>query len=102
MKTVLLAQVLHEANTFAVTPAPIAHYERQGIFRGPQVPERFGPTRTEMGGFLETAAAEGWRIVTPLAVPCAPAGPMSAEAFTLFLETILAHPIQRIEVRSAL
>ena len=89
MKTVLLAQVLHEANTFAVTPAPIAHYERQGIFRGPQVPERFGPTRTEMGGFLEAAAAEGWRIVTPLAVPGAPAGPMSAEAFTLFLETIL-------------
>ena len=88
-KTVLLAQVLHEANTFAVTAAPVTHYERQGIFRGKQVPERFGPTRTEMGGFLEAAASEGWHVVTPIAVPCAPAGPMSADAFKLFLDTLL-------------
>ena len=89
-RRVLLAQVLHEANSFAVTPAPVSHYERQGILRGAQVLERFGPTRTEMGGFLEAADAEGWDAVTPLAVPCAPAGPMSTDAFRLFLDTILA------------
>lgn len=89
-KRVLLAQVLHEANSFAITPAPVSHYERQGVLLGAQVAERFGSTRTEMGGFLEAAVAEDWHVVTPLAVPCAPAGPMSSEAFRLFLDTILA------------
>lgn len=89
MKTVLLASVLHEANSFARTPAPPAHFERQGVFRGPAVIERFSQTRTEMAGFLEHAAAAGWRVHTPLAVPCAPAGPMSRAAFDAFRAAIL-------------
>lgn len=89
VRTVLLASILHEANSFARTPAPLAHFERQGVFRGDQVTERFTPTRTEMAGFIEAAAAAGWRIHTPLAVPCAPAGPMAAAAFATFLDTLL-------------
>lgn len=88
-KNVLLASILHEANSFARTPAPLSHYERQGIFRDAQVPERFGQTRTEMAGFLETARAAGWRTTTPIAVPCAPAGPMAAEAFATFRDAVL-------------
>lgn len=89
MKTVLLASILHEANSFARTPAPLSHFERQGIFRGPQVAERFSQTRTEMAGFLEVAAEAGWRVHTPIAVPCAPAGPMSADAFAQFRDAVL-------------
>lgn len=88
-RTVLLAKILHEANSFAATAAPVSHFERQGIFRGAEVPDRFGPTRTEMGGFLQAADEYGWRAVTPIAVPCAPAGPMGTEAFALFLGTLL-------------
>ena len=88
-RRVLLASILHEANSFARTPAPIAHYERQGIFTGAAVPERFSRTRTEMAGFLQAAAEAGWTVHTPIAVPCAPAGPMSAEAFALFRDTLL-------------
>ena len=88
-KNVLLASILHEANSFALRPALVSHYERQGIFRGDQVPARFGQTRTEMAGFLEAASAAGWRIATPIAVPCAPAGPMSAGAFVTFRDAVL-------------
>ena len=88
-RRVLLASILHEANSFARTPAPIAHYERQGIFTGAAVPERFSRTRTELAGFLQAAAEAGWTVHTPIAVPCAPAGPMSAEAFALFRDTLL-------------
>ncbi|MFC3125441.1 M81 family metallopeptidase [Pseudoroseomonas globiformis] len=89
MRTVLLASILHEANSFARRAAPLAHYERQGIFRGAEVSERFRETHTEMGGFLEAADREGWQVVTPIAVPCAPAGPMGAEAFAVFRDTLL-------------
>jgi microcystin degradation protein MlrC len=90
MKRVLLAAIMHEANSFAATPAPIAHYQRQGVFTGHAVAARYAETRTEMAGFLEHARAEGWWIATPIAVPCAPAGPMSDEAFALFRDTLTA------------
>ncbi len=90
MTRVLLAAIMHEANSFAKTPAPIAHYERQGVFTGDAVVARYADTRTEMAGFLEQARAEGWWIATPIAVPCAPAGPMSDAAFALFRDTLAA------------
>jgi microcystin degradation protein MlrC len=89
MTHVLAASILHEANSFARTPAPVSHFERQGIFLGEAVRERFSQTRTEMAGFLAAAKAQSWRISTPIAVPCAPAGPMSMEAFALFRDTLL-------------
>jgi microcystin degradation protein MlrC len=89
MKHVLAATILHEANSFARTPAPVAHFQRQGVFLGAAVGERFRQTRTEMAGFLAAADQEGWHITTPIAVPCAPAGPMSMEAFSLFRDTLL-------------
>ena len=84
MTRVLLAAVMHEANSFAQIAAPLAHFRRQGIFLGDAVVERFSRTRTEMAGFLAAARAERWEIVTPIAVPCSPAGPVSAEAFGYF------------------
>jgi microcystin degradation protein MlrC len=89
MTHILAAAILHEANSFARTAAPISHFERQGIFRGEAVQARFGQTRTEMAGFLAAAKTHGWRITTPIAVPCAPAGPMSMQAFALFRDTLL-------------
>src|SRR5437763_4759754 len=89
MTHVLLATLLHEANSFARTPAPPSHFERQGVFRDDAVQARFRGTGTEMGGFLAAAAENEWTVTTPLAVPCAPAGPMSAAAFAQFRDTLL-------------
>ena len=89
MAHVLLASILHEANSFARTPAPIAHFERQGVFRDDAVPARFAGTGTEMGGFLAAAAEAGWLVTTPIVVPCAPAGPMAAAAFASFRDALL-------------
>jgi hypothetical protein len=81
--------ILHEANSFAA-PAPLAHFERQGVVRGTEIGPRFGPTRTEMGGFLAYAAEAGWRLTTPIAVPCSPAGPMDANAFAAIRDALVA------------
>ena len=89
MKHVLAATILHEANSFARTYAPLAHFERQGVFRGDAVPARYAATRTEMGGFLQAAREAGWRVSTPIYVPCAPAGPMAMAAFEVFRDALL-------------
>jgi len=81
---VLLAACLHESNSFNKFSAPLAHFERQGVFRGAAVPERFAATRTEMGAFLAAAKANGWAIETPLSVPPASAGPVARAAFETF------------------
>ena len=89
MKRVLIAAIMHEANSFACTPAPLSHYQRQGVFTGDAVPARYAATRTEMAGFLEQARAQEWQIFTPIAVPCAPAGPMSDDAFAVFRDMLV-------------
>jgi microcystin degradation protein MlrC len=81
---VLLAACLHESNSFNRFTAPLSHFERQGIFRGSAVVQRFAGTRTEMGGFLAAADANGWVIETPLSVPPASAGPVARAAFETF------------------
>jgi len=85
---VLLAGCLHESNSFNRFVAPLSHFERQGVFRDAAVLERFGATRTEMGGFLAAAKANEWLIETPLSVPPASAGPVARGALETF-RTIL-------------
>ena len=89
MRNVLAATILHEANSFARISAPIEHFQRQGVFLGDAVVERFAQTRTEMAGFLAAGREAGWTMITPIAVPCAPAGPMSMAAFVAFRDTLL-------------
>jgi microcystin degradation protein MlrC len=85
---ILLAACLHESNSFNRFPAGLDHFRRQGIFRDDAVPQRFAPTRTEMGGFLAAAAQHGWRIATPLAVQPASAGIVTAEAYAQFRDIL--------------
>ncbi len=84
MPRILLAACLHESNSFNRYLAPLSHFARQGIFRGEAVPDRFAATRTEMGGFLAAARANGWSIETPLSVPPASAGIVAREALESF------------------
>ena len=63
MTHVLAATILHEANSFARTPAPLSHFERQGVFLGEAVQHRFSQTRTEMAGFLAAVRGEAPRPV---------------------------------------
>lgn len=87
-RKILLAACLHESNSFNRFPAGLDHFQLQGIFRDDQVAPRFAQTRTEMGGFLAFAAAQGWAITTPLAVQPASAGPVAAEAYTQFRDIL--------------
>ena len=88
MARVLAASILHEANSFAITPAPLAHFARQGVFYGAEIPARYSATRTEMAGFLAAGATHGWQMVTPIVVPCSPAGPVAAAAFAHFRDRL--------------
>ncbi len=89
-KRVLTASILHEANSFAITPAPLDHFRRQGILEGAEIPARYGATRTEMAGFLASGAAAAWEMLPIIVVPCAPAGPVSAAAFAWFRDRLAA------------
>jgi hypothetical protein len=54
---VLIAQFMHETNTFSVLPTTLDDYRRRWLVTGEELATRFAGTRTEIGG-LETAALE--------------------------------------------
>ena len=86
---VLLAQVLHEANTFNRFPRTLAGFELQGCHFGADVPAAFASTAMEMAGFLEAARAHGWAVETPVATTLSVGGIVARDAFERFRDAML-------------
>ncbi|MFM8681466.1 MAG: M81 family metallopeptidase, partial [Alphaproteobacteria bacterium] len=86
---VLLAQVLHEANTFNRFPRTLAGFELQGCHFGADVPAAFASTTMEMAGFLEAARDRGGAIETPVATTLSVGGIVARDAFERFRDAML-------------
>jgi microcystin degradation protein MlrC len=82
-RRVLLAQILHEANTFNRFAKTIDDLRAQGCHFGADAVRAFSGTRMEMGGFLEVAAQENWRIATPVAASLSVGGPIARDTFAV-------------------
>ena len=80
---VLLAQILHEANTFNRFAKTLDDLRAQGCHFGAAAARAFEGTKMEMGGFLEAAARENWRIATPVAASLSVGGPVARDAFAV-------------------
>ena len=86
---VLLAQVLHEANTFNRFAKTLDDFLVQGCHFGADVPAAFAGTSMEMAGFLEAAQARGWTTATPVATTLSVGGRVERAAFERFRDAIL-------------
>ena len=83
-RTVLLAEFMHETNTFSVQLTGEAAFEARGVYRDNEIPTAFSGTRTAMGAGLEAAARFGWQLITPLAADANPSGRVTARAFETY------------------
>jgi len=80
-QTVLLAEFMHETNTFSVQLTGEKSFEARGVYRDNEIRAAFAGTRTALGAALEEAAARGWSLITPLAADANPAGRVTDRAF---------------------
>jgi len=87
---VLLAQFMHETNTFCQRPTDEAAFRGFYCHEGDDVVAALAGTQNEIAGVLDVARECGWTLVTPVATFATPGGPVTASAWTAFGERILA------------
>ena len=90
MKRVLLAEIMHETNTFNRIATTKADFETRYWHEGLEAASVLADTNTEIGGFIEAADSYGWELTLPLAASASPSGPMAAADWARVKELITA------------
>jgi len=86
---VLIAQFMHETNTFSVLPTTLDDYRRRWLVMGEELATRFAGTRTEIGGLLDAATQHGWDLVPALAANATPSGRLTAQTWAWIRDAIV-------------
>jgi microcystin degradation protein MlrC len=90
-RRILIAQFMHETNTFSRLPTTLDDYRRRWLLEGEAIAPRFRGTRTEIGGLLDHAAEAGWELVPAVAANATPSGKLTRETWETIRDKILAH-----------
>src|SRR5260370_3094372 len=56
---VLIAQFMHETNTFSKLPTTLDDYRKRWLIEGEAMVPRFAGTRNEIGGYIDSAKKHG-------------------------------------------
>lgn len=100
-RTILLAEVMHETNTFNRIASTRRDFENRYFLVGDQIPQKLRDTNTEIWGFLEAGRRFGWTFVHPLTASASPSGPLAADDWREIKAAIL-DPLRRGERFDAL
>ena len=86
---VLLAQFMHETNTFSKLPTTLDDYRRRFLVEGEAIVPKFKGTKNEMGGYIDSAAKYGWEPVYAVAANATPSGTLTKETWETIRDVIL-------------
>lgn len=75
--SVLLAEIMHETNTFNKIATVKADFETRYWHEGSGAAGVLAGTNTEIAGFMEAAIKYDWSLAIPLAASASPSGPMA-------------------------
>lgn len=93
-RQVLLAEIMHETNTFNRIATVKADFETRYWHEGTKAASALAGTNTEIAGFIEAAGANDWALEIPLAASASPSGPMASRDWDRVRQLIL-QPLQR-------
>ncbi len=86
---VLIAQFMHETNTFSKLKTTLDDYRRRWLIEGEAMVPRFKGTRNEVGGYIDSAAKYGWEPVYAVAANATPSGKLTRETWETIRDKIL-------------
>ena len=86
---VLIAQFMHETNTFSKLPTTLDDYRRRWLIEGDAVVPRFTGTRNELGGYIDSANKLGWQPVWAGAANATPSGKLTKECWETIRDRIV-------------
>src|SRR6478752_4451471 len=86
---VLIAQFMHETNTFSKLKTTLDDYRRRWLIDAEEMVPRFKGTRNEVGGYIDSAAKYGWDPVYAAAANATPSGTLTRETWETIRDKIL-------------
>lgn len=86
---VLIAQFMHETNTFSKLPTTLDDYRRRWLIEGEAMVPRFTGTRNEIGGYIDSADKYGWEPVWAGAANATPSGKLTKETWETIRDMIV-------------
>jgi microcystin degradation protein MlrC len=86
---VLIAQFMHETNTFSKLKTTLDDYRRRWLIEGEAMVGRFKGTRNEVGGYIDAAAQYGWEPVYAVAANATPSGTLTKETWETIRDRIV-------------
>src|ERR1700730_2759138 len=76
---VLIAQFMHETNTFSKLPTTLDDYRKRWLIEGEAMVPRFAGTKNEIGGYIDSAKKYGWQPGWAGAANATPSGQLPRE-----------------------
>lgn len=87
---VLIAQFMHETNTFSKLKTTLDDYRRRWLIEGEAMVPHFKGTRNEVGGYIDSVARYGWEPVYAVAANATPSGKLTRQTWETIRDKILA------------
>jgi len=87
---VLIAQFMHETNTFSKLKTTLEDYRKRWLIEGADMVPHFTGTRNEVGGYIDSAKKYAWEPVWALAANATPSGKLTRECWETIRDRILA------------
>ncbi len=86
---VLIAQFMHETNTFSKLPTTLDDYRRRWLIEGEAMVPRFTGTKNEVGGYIDSVEKYGWGPVWGAAANATPSGTLTQECWETIRDMIV-------------
>lgn len=96
-RRILLAEIMHESNTFNRIATTKADFATRYWLEGDEIPRELKDTNTEIWGFLEAGRQYGWDITHPFAASASPSGPMAVADWETVKSKICAPLVEGAE-----
>ena len=85
---VLIAQFMHETNTFSKLHTTLEDYRKRWLIEGEAMVPRFIGTRNEVGGYIDAVKKYGWEPVWAGAANATPSGKLTKECWETIRDMI--------------
>ena len=86
---VLIAQFMHETNTFSKLATTLEDYRKRWLVEGEAMVPRFTGTRNEVGGYIDSVKKYGWQPVWAGAANATPSGKLTKECWETIRDMIV-------------
>lgn len=86
---VLVAQFMHETNTFSKLPTTLEDYRKRWLIEGEAMVPRFTGTKNEIGGYIDAVKKYGWQPVWGAAANATPSGTLTRETWETIRDMIV-------------